>query len=388
VQAFPIRLTAQELMAHARRVTGIEIVDTDFAEPLARLVSSLNEEAKLSEEGAVAMEQRLLRILSNRLRMLRDYERHPEIAEQKIVRPVFLTGSPRTGSTKLQKLLAASGDFLYLPFWQAHTLSLRSGDRTEDQTDRIREASEYIEWFDTHAPKAKHIHGYGTFEPEEETLIYEQGMLGFFIAVIAFVPSFLQWYFQQDFDRQTDFFVRAMKYIQWQFHDGDPRPWLFKYPAHQGMEPLLARIFPDATFVTTNRDPVATLSSMCSLIAASQEAYSEANWRPILGPMLLEGQRLRMLQFLQAREQHPELKIIDISYPDLTRRADKVIDDTYAFVGLPLSARARQAMLGWDRENAQHKHGVHQHNLAEFGLTPEMVNEAFRPYVERYGHLF
>lgn len=375
-------------MAQARRTTGIDIVDSEIEEALQRLLPSLNEEARLTEQGAIAMERRLLRILGNRLRMLRDFAAHPQIEAQRIVRPVFLTGSPRTGSTKLHKLLAASGDFLYLPFWQVHTLSLRTGDRREDPAARIREASDYIEWFDAHSPKAKAIHGYGTFEPEEETLLYEQGLLGFFAFVIAFVPSFIQWYFQQDIRKITDFFVRAVKYLQWQFHDGDPRPWVFKYPAHQGLEPLLAQIFPDATFVTTNRDPVVTLSSMCSLIAACQEAYSDADWRKALGPMMIEGQRQRMLQFIAARERHPELRIFDIGYADLTHRAPQVTEALYAFLDMPLSDQARAAMLSWERDNAQHKHGVHKYSLEEFGLEPAGVREAFRPYIERYGDLF
>lgn len=386
--AFPIRSSASELMAQARRLTEIDLIDTEIEEALYLLLASLNTEAQLSQSGAVAMERRLLRILSNRLRMLRDFARHPEIEAQRIVRPVFLTGSPRTGSTKLQKLLAASGDFLYLPFWQVHTLSLRSGDRREDPADRIREASEYIEWFDVHAPKAKAIHGYGTFEPEEETLIYEQGQFGFFIAVVAFVPSFMQWYFQQGVGKHVEFFVRAVKYLQWQFHDGDTRPWLFKYPAHQGLEALLTQIFPDATFVTTNRNPLVTLSSMCSLMAACMAAYSDADWRKILGPMMVEGQRQRMLRLIEMRDQHPGLKIIDVSYPDLTGRVAKVVAELYAFIGTPLSSNARRAMLNWERNGAEQKHGAHRYSLEEFGLTPGVVEDAFRPYIERYGQLF
>ena len=40
------------------------------------------------------MTQRLLNLLCNRLRMKRDFRAHPEIDQQKIVRPVIITGIP------------------------------------------------------------------------------------------------------------------------------------------------------------------------------------------------------------------------------------------------------------------------------------------------------
>ena len=124
MQTFEIKSTAAQLMARAREMTAVDIVDSDIEEALGRLVTALNTEAQLTEAGAAGMEGRIHTILSNRLRMLRDFAAHPEIDEQQIVRPHFLTGAGRSGSTKLHKLLAASGDFKYLRFWQQFNPSL------------------------------------------------------------------------------------------------------------------------------------------------------------------------------------------------------------------------------------------------------------------------
>ena len=45
-------------------------------------------------------------MLCNRLRLQEDRRRHPQIADQIIRRPLFITGLPRTGSTLLHALLA------------------------------------------------------------------------------------------------------------------------------------------------------------------------------------------------------------------------------------------------------------------------------------------
>lgn len=388
MQTFTINATAAELMAESRRSVGVDIVDHDIEEALARLLPSLNTEAQLSAQGARAMQERVLRILCNRLRMLRDYRNHPEIAEQKIVRPLILCGGGRTGSTKLHKLIAASGDFKHTTFWQQHHPSLRSGDRSEDPTPRIRDADAFVKWFDAHAPRARAIHAYDTLETEEETHLYELGMFGFYIFAVAFVPSFMVWQGAQDFRPQLEFFIKVMKYLQWQFHDGDPRPWIFKYPAYQSYEPLLREMFPDATLVATHRDPVSTLTSTCSLFSAFHQAYSDANRDAILGPMMLEGQAQRVQMFLDARRDHPDLGVLDIPYPELTGSVEDVVRKVYVHAGMTLSDRAWNAMQAWESGNAQHKHGVHRYTLEQFGLTRDMAQERYREHYARCGHLF
>jgi hypothetical protein len=124
-------LSADALLEKARQSSGIEIDDVEAREPLQIVVDSLNRESHLSLSGLDAMEGRLLRLLDNRLRMARDLLSHPEILDQKIIAPVFVFGLPRSGTTKLQKLLCSTGDYTALPLWKAHKPSLLTGDRNE-----------------------------------------------------------------------------------------------------------------------------------------------------------------------------------------------------------------------------------------------------------------
>ena len=116
-------LEGEDLMSRARELTGIDLIDEEAVEPITRLVNSINEEADLHEIGCAAKQKKLLRILSNRLRMQRDIANHPEILDQKINAPIFIHGMPRTGSTKSQKILSKSGDFNWLVLWM--TLKLK-----------------------------------------------------------------------------------------------------------------------------------------------------------------------------------------------------------------------------------------------------------------------
>jgi hypothetical protein len=378
---------AEELMAAARVQTGIpEIIDSEIREPLEHLLVSLNTEAELSEAGVDGIQTLIMRVLRNRLRMERDLRRHPEIGDQQIVRPLILTGGPRSGTTKLHKMLAASGDFIVLLCWQGMCPALRSGERDEDPTERIREADDRVRWFNEHAPKARLIHELSTFEVEEENLIFEHRFWAPYLAPWLNVPGYVAWYMgNNDFRGELSYLKRTLQYLQWQFHDGDPRPWLLKSPAYPGYEPLLREVFPDATFAATHRDPLQVMGSGNSLIASFQAAYSDADRKANIGPGLLEGLSTTWNNHMAARESHPEISILDIGYPDMSNHAEQVVERVYAHAGLPLSDRAREVMRTWELANRQHKHGAHTYSLDDFGVTPEAIRERMQRYIARFG---
>jgi Sulfotransferase family len=388
MKTFEVKLSAQQLMAEARERTSINIVDSSIEEALTRLLQALNTEAQLTSAGADAWEHRLLRLLCNRLRMQRDFEAHPEINDQQVVRPIILLGGARTGTTKLHKMLAASGDFLYLPFWQGHELSLRTGDRKENPAPRIKDSDHYIRWFNQSAPKAKFTHGYGLFEPEEEIIVHEHAISCGFVLTLAIVPTFLQWWITQDFRKEYEFIKQALKYLQWQFHDGDPRPWVLKCPIYLGFEPWLKEVFSDATLITTNRNVTTALSSTLSTIYNYHKAYSDADRREFIGQMMLEGRYAILEQHMNNRDSHPDLNILDIAYSEVTKNAEHAIERIYSHAGMSLSKSARQRLRNWEKDNQQHKVGVHEYSLEEYSLTEEIVNNKFKPYIECFRDRF
>ena len=385
MKTFEIKSSPAQWMAKSRELTAVDIIDNDIEEALGKLVAALNTEAQLTEAGAAGMEGRILTILCNRLRMLRDFAAHPEIDAQQIVRPHFLTGAGRSGSTKMHKLLAASGDFKYLRFWQQFNPSLRSGNRTEDTGERVREAEEFIDWFNEHSPQARLIHEYEALEPEEETFLFDHArfMINFNITH-ASIPSYMQWCMAQDMGKQLEFLKQAIKYLQWQFYDGDARPWVLKNPLYCGMEPLLIQIFPDAIFVATHRDPSARVASSAGLTVTMQKAYSDAERGKQAGPVMLEFMAMAASQYLAGRDAFPDVKILDIGYPELNKQSERVVEKVYAFAGRPFTDKARQAIRNWETDNAQHKHGVYKYSLDDYSITETMITEKFRQYVERF----
>ncbi|RMF19290.1 MAG: sulfotransferase, partial [Deltaproteobacteria bacterium] len=100
-------LDQDRLLAAARRQTGLKrFGEPAFREGLERLLDSLEREAQLSTLGRFVAREDILGYLTNRLRVLDYRRRHPEVADRRITRPLFILGLPRTGTTVLFNLLA------------------------------------------------------------------------------------------------------------------------------------------------------------------------------------------------------------------------------------------------------------------------------------------
>jgi Sulfotransferase family len=385
MQFYSLELTAPELMKRSREITGISKVDDDIQPALERLVHSLNTEAQLSQEGARHIQVRILNILNNRLRMQRDYDAHPEIDDQQIVQPHILTGAGRSGSTKMHKVLAASGDFKYLRFWHQYNPAVLSGRRAEDPSARVLGAHHFTQWFDERVPLARQIHSYETFEPEEETFLFDhlRFLINFNITHTT-APSYMQWVMGQDMVAQLSDLKQWIKYLQWQFFDEDDRPWVLKNPLYSGLEPLLAQVFPGAVMVATHRDPAARVASSAGLTFNFKKAYSDVDRTEEVGPGMVELMANFANQYVAGRDAYPDVKILDIGYRELTRDSEDVVRKIYHFAGRPLPEKILANVAAWEEKNRQHKHGVYKYSLEQYGITKEVILDKFKVYNERF----
>jgi hypothetical protein len=377
--SYSIPLTVDGLMAKSRDIAGVNIIDDEIVEPLTVLHRAFNEDSQLHEQGALAKQNQLLRLLSNRLRMQRDFAAHPEIAEQEIKAPIFAMGMTRSGTTKTQKILCASGDFNWLPYWQVYNPALFTGSRTESTEPRIRETSEYCDWFDAATPEAKFGHSFETFEPEEDTALNEGCLRTPSFFAFAGVPSYLNWLSTQSFTPMFRFLRDSLKYLQWQGLASPSKRWLTKCPIYYGLEPFLLETFPDASFIMTHRTPVDTIPSTCKLVTLFHIPFSDA---PVDIDGLNIGIAAMMDLHLANRRTISGLKILDLGFDEINRSIDTAVKKVYDFIGMPLSATALQNMQEWSANNPMHKKGAFRYSLAEFGLSEEKIKHDMSAYIE------
>jgi hypothetical protein len=377
--SYPIELSVDQLMARSREIAGVDIVDDEIVEPLTILHRAYGAEAQLDADGAAALTRNLLRLLANRLRMKRDFRRHPEILEQPLEGPLVVMGVARSGTTKLQKVLAASGDFNWLPYWQNFNWASRTGQPNEPVEDRIAEAEAHCRWYDMRSPETKLGHSFETHEPEEESVLSEGCFVTPHPIGYAEIPSYAQWLAKQPPSVWFEFLRDNLKYLQWQGLASADRPWLLKSPNYNGLELEILKVFPGARLIMAHRSPLKTLTSMCKLVQCFRQAYSER--KPDLG-LIVEHNVLNMEAHLANRRAHPELPLLDVRFEDIVRSLPAVLERIYADAGIPLKKTALDRMLEWDAENDMHKQGEFKYSLDELGLEEAAIREKMSSYFE------
>jgi len=375
----PLSLSVGEFLARARELTAIDIVDQEAVEPLSVWLESLNAESGLHASGAKGMEGKILRHLCNRLRMRRDFAMHPEIADQTLDAPIFLCGMARTGSTKTQKLLAASSDFNWLRYWQTLNPCLLSGSRQESPQARIEDSDAFTQWFDVCSPETRYGHAFQTHAPEEESLILEQSLRSPVALGWSPIEGYLNWLATQDMSTQFVYLRDTLKYLQWQGLASESRRWILKSPLYTGMEPLLLGVFPDACLVMTHRHPVATIPSGLRLLELFHKPFTDRRSDP---EEYLAGMAGAIDRHLQIRSTMSAHKILDIDFREIISTVRSLVEKIYNFSGVRLSEKSQRRMLDWNDNDRSQMVGKHLYALKDYGLSEETIQHSFAGYIE------
>jgi len=124
-------LEIESLKKAAMKDTGLSDFGDFWEEPLKVMLKSINEEAQLHPIGQFITRQRIINLLSVRLRAEDYFKRYPEILAQELYPCMVIVGLQRTGTTKLQRLLAADPDNRAILSWEALNPSpIKNDDKT------------------------------------------------------------------------------------------------------------------------------------------------------------------------------------------------------------------------------------------------------------------
>jgi hypothetical protein len=371
------------LVAAARRASGLHhFVDESFREPLQRLLTSLEGEARLHPLGRMLLRQSLVRALVNRLRLEDLSERHPEIAAQPVEAPVFIVGLQRTGTTLLHRLLACEPALRPLLSWEAMNPAPFPGRPTPGGRDprvRITESAErglrYL------APEFFAIHPVEAHAPEEDVLLLDLSFVSPTADATLRVPTYSAWL--QDLDQRPAYryFRRIVQLLLWQ-RDGR---WLGKTPHHLENLDVLLDVFPAAKIIQTHRDPVRVVASFCSMMAHGHAVFSERVDPLEVGARLGDKAVRAVTRAMEVRDGAGPDSFLDVAYADLVADPLKEIRRIYDFIGLSLAPETEAAMQGWIAGNPQNKHGIHRYRLEDFGLDRARLEQRFEPYRSRFG---
>jgi hypothetical protein len=374
-------LEVDALMAAARGRTGLQDFGDDaFVEPLAVLLRSIEDEARLHPLGARITRGRLISVLENRLRVQRALTRHPEIRDLPVEAPIVIAGLQRTGTTLLHRLLAAHPGLRSLASWEALHPAPDLSPRA-----RLRKAKLAEVGLRVLAPEFFAIHPVEAEAPEEDVLLLDMAFLSTVPEATLRVPTYARWLEAQDVTPAYRYMKQVLQLLTWQRRpDAPPGRWVLKTPHHLEHLDTLFEVFPDARVVQTHRDPVVTLASFCSMVTHGRAIFSDAVDPHEVGRDWSRKVRRLLDRAMATRDRLGEDRFLDVRYEDLL--ADPVGEAcrVLRWAGVPVTDAATAALTRTLSANPQNKHGRHQYRLEDYGLDRAALERLFADYRKRF----
>ena len=372
------------LLDEARAFTGLEdFGDPWFERPLTVLLEAIKSEARLNAAGEWTAQKQIVKILTDRLWAERWFDRHPEILERPIPKPVVIVGPMRSGTTRLHRLLASDRRFSHLRSFETISPVPRPEFVPGGPDFRVTLAARIARLARLANPRTLTIHPTGPMQPEEELGLLVNSFWSMKHDAMWWVPSYGRWCERQDPAPAYRQMVRLLKLIGWSQQASSLRPWVLKTPQHLYDLPALLAVFPDARVIFTHRDPLAVVGSAASLAWNQTIIYSDHADPTAIGEEWLRKTRLQVERMHRDRRAIPEHRQLDVYYEDMDRDWQGTMERIYQFIGLDL-APALPAMRDYQKRTAPPRRRTHLYSLEEFGLTPGRVLDEFGDYVRDY----
>jgi hypothetical protein len=381
--------TVDDVLAESARRTGglDDLGDGPFVEPLARFLESLEKEARLNDIGRVIASERALLHTVNRLHYVNDRNQYPEIANERIERPVFIIGFPRTGTTILHDILAQDPDSRAPLTWETMFPSPPPEAATFATDPRIAQAAALLPSPERETERDRRfraMHPMGAELSQECVVMMGEAMCTPLFHNQFRVPSYEDWV-----DTEADWapvyacHYHQLQHLQWRNRRDR---WVLKTGAHMwGLEHLLAT-YPDARIVFTHRDPVKSVTSYASLTTLVREASSDDVDRlEIAQDWTMRLQRV-VEHALDVRDRgsYPDALFYDMYFSDFVADQFAAVQDIYDAFDLPMTDEGATCMQAFIADNPKGKHGLHLYTPEEYGIDPETVRRDFRRYIGRF----
>ena len=366
-------LDADVLIAAARRRTGLETLGEDrgWLDRLQILTQALHDEARLTSLGQVIAYGQLVAALANRARMHALWKRHPEILDRPVRAPIVVLGQMRSGSTRVQRLLACDPRLAHTRFfesWNPVPAWARLGP-VDDRRARGWLALRVARWLN---PEFDIIHPTGTGQPDEEIGFHNIAIFGAAFEAQWRVPGFAAACETMDTRPVYAEFRRLLQTVAWLRRERGDRPWILKVPQMtQDLDSVLAT-FPDARLVCLDRPAAALVASSASLVRNQMQVQSNAVDPHWIGREWLRKVQLRQRRTADARNRFDGPQI-DVTFDEIGADWRGTMRRVYGMLGMPLLPEVEARMERYLARKRHRRLADHLYSLEDFGLTEDDV---------------
>ena len=373
-----VTFIASELVREAVEQTGFDdFGEMPFREGLEVLLRTYDRNVA-DRRGRQRCRDRVLYQLTGRLKLENSFNTIDGWQEQQIVAPVFVTGLPRSGTSALLNLLEAAPENRSPLQWEVQFPDVWPDSKPGDKDPRYQFLARELE--KSRDSEFAKIHFVDADTPEECVLLHSYAVHGVQLGFEIMLQPYRNWLLKQDLVPLYRFQKKVMQLLNWRLPG---QQWMLKAPAHMfGIDAIL-EVFPDARFVWCHRDPQKVVPSINSMNKAVLGMYMSDYSHLDMGAMgrnVMEWYALSLERGLAMRESLPADLFVDCSQQEFVDDPLGVVQKVYDAFGLELAAESRAAMQAHVDANPKGKHGKHEYDLQEYGLTRELIDQRFAFY--------
>ncbi len=374
-------LNTDALLSEARARTGFNDWGDETLPARFALAVNFLRNQNMDEQGQRAAADVCLWLLTSRLELFEDCKRYP-IGEEKIVKPLFATGEPRSGTTLLHALLSVDPHGRSLRFWEIMYPSPPPGLSGTDDPRRAKADDDWGEinrrmpfWLKSHP--YNDMLGDGLPECERTWAIDFRVMtptawwrVPMGMNVVG-LPS----------DPRAQYRLHKMMLQQFQYK----RPkkyWVLK--GFHGMRlDALWETYPDASIIWVHRDPVQAIASRIVLTGELVEGLTgTVDWKEVA--RLQVGLCRAGFKATLANPQMNDPRIHHVRYQDFVHDPVATIRGYYQRYGVPFGDDTEQAMRNYLRDNKGDRYGKFKYSTDVIGEDIDALHREFEPYRKRF----
>jgi len=378
-------ISSAAVIAAAEEITGLHDFGGDeWREALDALTDALTAEAGLTEFGEVVAQGDLVGSLTRRLQIVEHRRTHPEVAEMRIQRPVFIVGQVRTGTTILYELLAQDPAARAPLTWEVDAPCPPPEAATHDTDPRIEDSRQIQEMMTSIIPELAAMHPIGPLLAQECVRITGMDYKSFIFPTMYRIPSYARWLLTADMASAYRWHRGFLQHLQSRI---PVNRWVVKSPGHIWALDAMMRQYPDARVIQTHRDPLRTIASVSSLARTLRTFAAEPTPIEEVAREWTEYVIDGIDRSVDARESGivPRTQVVDIQYQTFAADPIAAVATAYDQLGLTFTAEAEKRMRGFLAAQPAHEHGGHHYTFAQTGLDETALRERTARYQNHFG---
>ena len=376
-------LNVADIRAEIEKRAGICDPELDFRPNLEHLIAALNSDNTLSALGEASVRKSLVDRTTDRLEGREWLREHPQIGNEVIAEPVFLTGLPRSGTTYFQYLFDRDSRFRLIRTWESISPAPPPGFDPESVQRRKSEEAER-----RRQAKPKEIEGFEALHlldldgPDECHVFLEQTYSAAGYQNLYDAPSYFDYMMKSlDFAASYRAHERQLQLLQWRMKQ--PR-WALKYPNHVIAMDAILQVYPDARFVMTHRDPVQTLASISKMtLTLRGTRYATVDPKRV-GSQMFDFVRRHIDRIMAFCKSPHGSRVTHVDYYRVVDDPAAVMAEVHRGLGIDSPAEVRAAVADWRRRNPKGARGSNPYTLEQFGLNPDEVAENYSDYMRYF----